>query len=47
MEFLNKEIERLTKRRKTPSLVKPEISCGIFQTIDARPKADTTKEDPS
>ncbi len=41
MQFLNKEIEALTKRKKTQSLIKPEISCGIFQDaeklIDTRP----------
>lgn len=34
MQFLNSEIAALTKRKKTPSLVKPEISCGIFQDIE-------------
>lgn len=34
MQFLNSEIAALTKRKKTPSLIKPEISCGIFQDIE-------------
>ncbi len=41
MQFLNQEIEALTKKKKTQSLIKPEISCGIFQDvekfIDTRP----------
>lgn len=34
MQYLSQEIEALTKRKKTPSLVKPETSCGIFQDVD-------------
>ncbi|MFS4455435.1 hypothetical protein [Maribacter sp. 2304DJ31-5] len=34
MQFLNKEIEMLTKKRKTPSLIKKQISCGIFQDVE-------------
>jgi hypothetical protein len=34
MQFLNQEIEALTKRKKTKSLIKPEISCGIFQDTE-------------
>lgn len=34
MDYLNKEIEALTKRKKTPSLIKPEVSCGIFQDVE-------------
>ncbi|MER3376321.1 MAG: hypothetical protein RIM83_16900 [Allomuricauda sp.] len=34
MQFLNKEIEALIKRKKSPSLVKKQISCGIFQDLD-------------
>jgi hypothetical protein len=33
-QFLNQEIEALTKRKKTKSLIKPEISCGIFQDTE-------------
>ncbi|WP_175288721.1 hypothetical protein [Flagellimonas eckloniae] len=33
MEFLNKEIETLVKRKKSKSLVKKQISCGIFQDL--------------
>ncbi len=34
MQFLNKEIAALTKRKRTKSLIKPEISCGIFQDVE-------------
>jgi len=34
MQFLNKEIEALTKRIGSKSLIKREISCGIFQDIE-------------
>jgi hypothetical protein len=34
MQFLNPEIAALTKRKKTQSLIKPEISCGIFQDVE-------------
>ncbi len=47
MDFLNKEIEQLTKRRKTKSLVKREVSCGIFQHIDDIPKATSKRDDIS
>lgn len=33
MQFLNKEIEVLTKRKNTPALAKKQVSCGIFQDI--------------
>lgn len=33
MQFLNKEIEALTKRKNTPALAKKQVSCGIFQDI--------------
>ena len=34
MQFLNKEIETLTKRKKSRSLMKKQISCGIFQDLE-------------
>lgn len=34
MQFLNSEIAFLTKKRKTGSLVKQELSCGIFQDVE-------------
>jgi len=34
MQFLNKEIEALTKRKKSKSLINPELSCGIFQDVE-------------
>lgn len=33
MQFLNPEIAALTKNKKTPSLVKQEYSCSIFQDV--------------
>ncbi len=36
MKFLNEEIEFLTRRIKTESLVKHENSCGIFQDYGER-----------
>ncbi|MDC6388512.1 hypothetical protein PP182_07450 [Maribacter sp. PR1] len=40
MQFLNKEIELLTKRKMTSSLVKKEISCGIFQDVEKLPQKE-------
>ncbi|ASV32211.1 hypothetical protein CJ263_19375 [Maribacter cobaltidurans] len=40
MQYLNKEIEALTKRKKSNSLVKNEISCGIFQDVEKLPKKE-------
>ena len=34
MQFLNQEIEALTKRKNTPTLAKKQVSCGIFQDIN-------------
>lgn len=34
MQFLNKEIEALIKRKKSGSLIKKQISCGIFQDLE-------------
>ncbi|MEM9361490.1 MAG: hypothetical protein AAGA43_02595 [Bacteroidota bacterium] len=34
MQFLNKEIAALVKRKKSKSLVKKQISCGIFQDLE-------------
>tara|TARA_R110002126_G_scaffold221604_2_gene366859 strand:- start:1164 stop:1310 length:147 start_codon:yes stop_codon:yes gene_type:complete len=33
MQFLNQDIEALTKRKNTPALAKKQVSCGIFQDI--------------
>ena len=33
MQYLNKEIEVLLKKKKTQSLVKKQHSCGIFQDL--------------
>jgi hypothetical protein len=33
VQFLNKEIEALTKRKNTPALAKKQESCGIFQDV--------------
>ena len=40
MQFLNKEIEALTKRKNTPALAKKQLSCGIFQEVNNVPVAD-------
>lgn len=47
MQFLNREIEALTKRKKTQSLSKKQQSCGIFQDITNIPIAEKSerKED--
>ncbi len=37
MQFLNKEIEALSKRKNTPALAKKQVSCGIFQDINDIP----------
>ncbi|MEM8848158.1 MAG: hypothetical protein AAGD17_13740 [Bacteroidota bacterium] len=34
MQFLNKEIAALVKRKKSKSLIKKQISCGIFQDLE-------------
>ncbi len=34
MKFLNREIETLVKNKKSKSLVKRQISCGIFQDVE-------------
>jgi len=34
MNFLNKEIALRTKRKKSKSLVKRQISCGTFQDFE-------------
>lgn len=36
MQFLNKEIEVLVRRKKSKSLIKKQISCGIFQEYDSQ-----------
>ncbi len=42
MQFLNPEIEALTKRKNTPALAKKQVSCGIFQDVKDIPvKAET------
>ena len=45
MQFLNSEIAALTKRKKTRSLIKPEISCGIFQDIEQLVDDSLTQRD--
>ncbi len=34
MKYLNPEIEALSKNLNTKSLVRPTISCGIFQDCE-------------
>ncbi len=43
MQFLNKEIELLAKHKKSKSLVKKPVSCGIFQEYDVQ-EIPTDKE---
>lgn len=40
MQYLNPEIEALTKRKNTPGLIKQQISCGIFQDVEATSKKE-------
>lgn len=37
MQFLNKEIESLVKRKSSNSLIKKQISCGILQDLEKHP----------
>lgn len=34
MQYLNKQIEAMVKRKKSGSLVKKQVSCGIFQDLE-------------
>ena len=34
MQYLNKEIAALVKKKRSKSLVKKQISCGIFQDLE-------------
>ena len=48
MQYLNNEIEALTKRKNKSGLAKQQLSCGIFQDIEATSKKEesaTSKED--
>ena len=42
MQFLNPEIEALTKRKSIQSLVKKQVSCGIFQDVKDIPVVEET-----
>jgi len=42
MQFLNSEIEALTKRKNTPALAKKQVSCGIFQNVKDIPVVEKT-----
>ncbi|WP_420322544.1 hypothetical protein [Flagellimonas sp.] len=45
MKFLNKEIETLVKNKKSKSLVKRRISCGIFQDLEhTKNKGNSTEK---
>ncbi len=44
MHFLSKEIEALVKRKKSNSLLKKQISCGIFQNLEADKLRAITKK---
>ncbi|MET1259364.1 hypothetical protein ABV409_08480 [Flagellimonas sp. DF-77] len=41
MNYLNPEIERRVKSRKK-SLIRPTVSCGIFQETDSTPSFSNT-----
>lgn len=41
MQYLNKEIEKLTKRKRTAPLAKKEFSCGVFQNVDNIPQKES------
>jgi len=47
MQYLNKEIEKLTKRKRTSALAKKDFSCGVFQNIDNIPKKNRKLKTPS
>ncbi|MEM9076327.1 MAG: hypothetical protein AAGC43_04770 [Bacteroidota bacterium] len=44
MQFLNKEIEALVKQKKSKSLIKKQISCGIFQDLEV---VESTNKKPT
>jgi len=44
MEFLNKQIEALSKKKKS-SLVRRQISCGIFQELDGLEESKAREAD--
>jgi hypothetical protein len=44
MQFLNKEIAALTKRKNTSALANKQVSCGIFQDIEAIPSANKIEQ---
>lgn len=46
MEYLNQQIAALAKK-KTTNLVRPQISCGIFQELpmDAKGEPKTEQKD--
>lgn len=43
MQFLNTQIEALTKRKNTLALAKRQLSCGIFQEVEHIPRAEQTE----
>ncbi|WP_435135398.1 hypothetical protein [Formosa sp. A9] len=44
MGYLSPEIEAWFKKSKEASLVKPGVSCGIFQDLDASQSPETFKK---
>ncbi len=46
MNYLNKEIESRTKRKKSRSLVKRQISCGTFQDLETLDLDNHKKHSP-
>nr|WP_299382162.1 hypothetical protein [Allomuricauda sp.] len=45
MQFLNPEIESLVKKKSSSSLIKRQISCGIFQDLGKQELDSDPKED--
>ncbi|WP_199271507.1 hypothetical protein [Cellulophaga sp. L1A9] len=46
MTYLSPEIEALAKRKVTPSLIKKENSCGIFQDYGKEISTSGIEKDP-
>lgn len=44
MNFLNREIETLSKNKKAKSLLRQQVSCGIFQEYDESEDKHSEKE---
>ncbi len=47
MRYLSPHIEALTKKKNTTSLVKREVSCGIFQGYESTENTTPKNEYPA